>query len=102
MIKAKVIGALTFLSALYFVGAWLYVWNLPKPTEVSSLLVGVVLVAVLWVQAIVIYDIYYLIRLQWISWKIKILWTVLLLLGNWIAMMFFWYFYIWRPRKSET
>lgn len=45
---------------------------------------------------------FYLFKTERVPQDKKVLWAVLLFMGNFIAMPIFWYIYIWREPVSDT
>ena len=98
---ALILGTLSVAPILYFVFILLFPLAAPLWTDglkpVSDMPLEFDMMALVWVLAVVLFDIIYMYKTENVPREKRTLWLVVLILGTFIAVPFFWYFYMWKP-----
>lgn len=109
------LGLATFWPFLYLILFFVFVFSsilfMPGPGEEGSgpplffaVFVALHLLTMLWIMALTIFYIVNVFRNDRVEKDKKVLWAVVIFLGNMIAMPIYWYLYIWNeaPIASAT
>jgi hypothetical protein len=108
-----IIGAVTLWPityAMFFIGMGFFAFFFPAHAlRWDFLLLPLHLVTILWVWALLVFYLIHLFKTARVLKDQKVLWAVVLFMGNMIAMPVYWYLYIWSdapvgivpPSRSE-